>query len=320
MVFHIKNKFRTLSHNSVFLGQVYSNLNTIKTQGLSVINDELFAKMKYYENTGLKLNLKNPVTFNEKLWWLKINYRIPLMTQCSDKVKVHDYLDEIGLGHLSNPIRGVYDAAEDVPLNEMQGKFYIKCNHVSGVNAFFDSNNSSNFNRKRFNKEFNKALKKNYYYQSREWNYKNIIPKILVEDFMESQSKLADYRFFCFHGKVKLVFVDIEAALEDGKHNPKARRNIYDEHFNLQNFTVAKDNYDESLIEKPNNFQLMVEYAEKIAEPFIFCRVDLYNNDGEIKFGEITFYPGGATQQFSTEEADLLASSWLDIESTQPIL
>lgn len=313
MVVHIKRKLRSLSHNSIFLGQAYSKLNTIKTKGLSFISDELYAKMRYYENTGLKLNLKNPTTFNEKLWWLKINYRTPLMTKCSDKVEVHDYLKEIGLAHLSNPIRGVYDAAEEVPFSEMDGKFFIKCNHVSGINAVFDSDKSSNFDIKRFNKEFNKALKRNYYYQSREWNYKNIAPKILVEDFIKSPSKLVDYRFLCFHGKVKLVFVDIEAALENGKHNPNARRNIYDEHFNLQNFTVAKDNYDESLVKKPSNFQLMIEYAEKIAEPFIFCRVDLYNNEGEIRFGEITFYPGGATQQFSTEEADLLASSWLDI-------
>lgn len=316
MVVRIKRKFRSLFRNSVFLSQAYSKLNTIKTKSLSFTNDELYTKMRYYENTGLNLNLKNPTTFNEKLSWLKINYRTPLMTKCSDKIEVHDYLHEIGLSHLSNPIRGVYDTAEEVPFSEMSGKFFIKCNHVSGTNAFFDSNKSSNFNRKRFNKEFNKALKENYYYQSREWNYKNITPKILVEDFIESQSKLADYRFFCFHGKVKLVFVDIETASEDGKHNPNAKRNIYDEQFNLQDFTVGRVNFDESLVKKPNNFQLMVEYAEKIANPFIFCRVDLYNNDGEIKFGEITFYPGGATQQFSSEEADLLASSWLDIKST----
>lgn len=315
MIFHIKRKFRSLSHNNIFLGHVYSSLNTIKTKYSSVLSDELYAKIKYYENTKIRLNLKQPTTFNEKLWWLKINYRTPLMTKCSDKVEVHSYLDDIGLGHLSNSIRGVYDTAEDVPFSEMDGKFFIKCNHVSGVNAFFDSSKGSDFNRKSFNKEFNKALKTNYYYQSREWNYKNITPKILVEDFIESQSTLLDYRFFCFHGKAKLVFVDIDTASEDGKHNPNAKRNIYDEQFNLQDFTVGRDNFDKRLVKKPDNFQLMIEYAEKIADPFIFCRVDLYNNNGEIKFGEITFYPGGATQQFSSEEADLLASSWLDIES-----
>lgn len=313
MILFIKHKFRDFSHTNIFLGRVYSKISTIKTKYSSVLSDDLYSKIKYYENTNLKLNLKKPITFNEKLWWLKTNYRTPLMTKCSDKVEVHDYLDGIGLGHLSNTIRGVYDAAEDVPFSEMDGKFFIKCNHVSAVNAFFDSKKGSDFNRKRFNKEFNEALKTNYYYQSREWNYKNIVPKILVEDFIESHSELLDYRFFCFHGKVKLIFVDIDTASEDGKHNPNAKRNIYDEQFNLQDFTVGRDNFDASLVKKPNNLQLMIEYAEKIADPFIFCRVDLYNNDGEIKFGEITFYPGGGIQQFSTEEADLLVSSWLDI-------
>lgn len=314
MTYFIKRKFRDISHTNVHVGRLYSLLNAVKTKSSSILSDDLYAKMKYYDATKLKLNLKNPVTFNEKLWWLKINHRTPLMTRCSDKVEVHKYLEEIGLGDLSNPIRGVYDAAEDVPFHEMEGKFFIKCNHVSGVNAFFDSENASSFNRKRFNKEFNKALKVNYYYQSREWNYKNIAPKILVEDFIESQSALLDYRFFCFHGKVKLIFVDIDTASEDGKHNPKSRRNIYDEHFNLQNFTVGRDNFDESLVKKPDNLQLMIEYAEKIANPFVFCRVDLYNNEGKISFGEITFYPSGGTQQFSSEEADLLVSSWLDIK------
>ncbi|TXD97494.1 carboxylate--amine ligase [Psychrobacter frigidicola] len=314
MTYFIKRKFRDISHTNIFFGRLYSLLNNVKANYSSVISDDLYAKMKYYDATKLKLNLKNPITFNEKLWWLKINYRTPLMTKCSDKVEVHKYLDEIGLGCLSNPIRGVYDTAEDVPFSEMNGKFFIKCNHVSGVNAFFDSKNESSFNRKRFNKEFNKALKVNYYHQTREWNYKNIVPKILVEDFIESQSTLLDYRFFCFHGKVKLIFVDTDTASEDGKHNPNSKRNIYDEQFNLQDFTVGRENFDESLVEKPDNLQLMIEYAEKIANPFIFCRVDLYNNEGKISFGEITFYPSGGTQQFSNEEADLLVSSWLDIK------
>lgn len=314
MTYFIKRKFRDISHTNIHVSRLYSLLNAVKTKSSSILSDDLYAKMKYYDATKLKLNLKDPVTFNEKLWWLKINRRTPLMTRCSDKVEVHKYLEEIGLGHLSNPIRGVYDTAEDVPFDEMEGKFFIKCNHVSGVNAFFDSKNVSSFNRKRFNKEFNKALKVNYYYQTREWNYKNIVPKILVEDFIESQSALIDYKFLCFHGKVKLIFVDIDVALEDGKHNPKARRNVYDEDFNLQDFTVGRDSFDESLVKKPDNLQLMIEYAEKIANPFVFCRVDLYNNEGKISFGEITFYPSGGTQQFSSEEADLLVSSWLDIK------
>ena len=314
MYFSLKNKLREKSHSSYILKSVYRRLNGIKVNILKGINDDLYAKIKYKENTGKILNLENPELFNEKLWWLKINYRNNLMTKCSDKVLVRDYLEELSLSSLLTDIYGVYDKPEEIPFDEMKGKYFIKCNHVSGINRIFDSEKKSNFDKVDFEKLFNKALKMNYYYQSREWNYKNIKPKILVEKFIESQSSLLDYRFFCFHGEVKLIFVDIDTAAADGSHNPGAKRNIYDRNFNLQDFTVGRDNFDESLVKKPYNLDAMIEYAEKISEPFPFCRVDLYNNVGEIKFGEITFFPGGATQQFSTEESDKLVSSWLKIK------
>ncbi|MFU0468530.1 ATP-grasp fold amidoligase family protein, partial [Acinetobacter baumannii] len=107
----------------------------------SKMSDEFFAKMKYKENTGKTLNLENPKYFNEKLWWLKINNRNSLMTQCSDKVEVREYLKTIGLEHLLTDIYGVYDKADDIPFNNLQGKYFIKCNHVSGINALYDSLN-----------------------------------------------------------------------------------------------------------------------------------------------------------------------------------
>lgn len=309
----LKKRARQLTHKSELLKSLYAQLNTAKISLLKPLNDDIVAKINYKENTGKTLNLDNPVYFNEKLWWLKINYRNPLMTQCSDKVKVRDYIKEIGLEHILTDIQGVYDSAEDVPFENLKGKYFIKCNHVSGTNAIFDSEHSEQFDKQKFITEFNKALDNNYYYQSREWNYKHIKPKILVENFIEAESELLDYRFFCFHGRVKLIFVDIDTAADSGRHNPKAKRNIYDREFNPQNFTVGRPNFDTGLVSKPHNLDQMLKVAEKIAEPFIFCRVDLYSNNGEIKFGEMTFYPGGATQQFSSEEADLMVSSWLNI-------
>lgn len=314
MYFTIKKYIRTLSNKSDFFKSIYIFFNSLKIKLTYNINDEFFAKIKYKENTGKKLNLDNPKYFNEKLWWLKINNRNALMTQCSDKVEVREYLSSINLDNLLTDICGVYEKAEDIPFENLKGKFFIKCNHVSGINAIFDSNNTQNFNREKFNKNFNSALHMNYYFQSREWNYKNIKPKILVENFLETEEPLLDFRFFCFHGKVKMIFVDIDTASEDGSHNPHAKRNIYDTNFNLMNFTVGRENFDTNLVQKPDNLDLMIEYAEKISNPFIFCRVDLYNLNGQIKFGEITFYPGGATQQFSSEEADLEVSSWLKIQ------
>lgn len=314
MYFMVKKYIRTLSNKSNFFKKLYIFFNTLKMKSTYHMSDELFAKIKYKENTGKKLNLDNPKYFNEKLWWLKINNRNALMTQCSDKVEVRKYLSSMGLDGLLTDIYGVYGKAEDIPLGSLKGKFFIKCNHVSGINALFDSNHTQNFNREKLNNKFNSALDMNYYFQSREWNYKNIKPRILVENFLETNEPLLDFRFFCFHGKVKMIFVDIDTASEDGSHNPNAKRNIYDTNFNLMSFTVGRENFDTKLVQKPDNFDLMIEYAEKIANPFVFCRVDLYNLNGQIKFGEITFYPGGATQQFSSEEADLEVSSWLKIQ------
>ena len=191
-----KKKFHNLTHSSNILRRIYSQLNIYKTRGLSYIDDETFARIKYWEATGKKLNLESPKTFNEKLWWLKFNYRHPLMTQCSDKVRVRDYIKDIGLEHILTEVEGVYSKAEDIPFSSLDGRFFIKCNHVSGTNAVFDSNNSEQFNYPKFKKEFNTALSRNYYYQSREWNYKNIEPKIIVERFIETESDLLDYRFF----------------------------------------------------------------------------------------------------------------------------
>lgn len=309
----IKNKVRTLSYKSSLVSDAYQELNNIKRLALKSVSDEIFAKIIYKEATGKALNLDNPTTFNEKLWWLKFNYRHPLMTQCNDKVEVREYIKDIGLEHILTDIEGVYSKAEDIPFEKLNGKFFIKCNHVSGVNAVYDSNKPDAFNHSKFVKEFNSALSKNYYYQSREWNYKNIDPKILVEQFIETEEKLFDYKIFCFHGEAKLMFVDMDVAAEDGKHNPYPKRNIYDRNFVLQNFTMLLPNFDENLVKKPNNLEQMLKIAEKIAAPFPFCRVDLYNNNGEIKFGEITFYPGGATQQFSSEEADRMVASWIKL-------
>ncbi len=213
--------------------------------------------------------------------------------------------------NLRNDIIAVYDHAEDIPFDTLKGKYFLKCNHVSGINAIFDS--ERDFCRKQFVKKFNNAIDSNYYYQSREWNYKNIVPKILIERFLETDKSLLDFRFFCFNGKVKLIFVDIETTASDGSHSFYAKRNIYDRDFNLQDYTVGRQGFDPNLVKKPKNLDFMIECAEKISKPFPFCRVDLYDLNGITKFGEITFYPGGAAQQFSSREKDIEVASWITI-------
>lgn len=276
--------------------------------------------MKYKENTGLELNLTNPKTFNEKLWWLKLNNRDPLMTVCSDKYQVRDYVNEKGLSHILNRLIGVFDNAEDIMFNELPDKAFIKTNHTSGINYLWNISNSKKFNRKKVVNYLNKNLKRNYFLQSREYNYKNIPPKIVIEEYIEDDSRLGliDYRFFCFKGNVELLFVDIDVAAKDGTHNYNSKRNIYDRDFRfLKDLKASREQFNASLLEKPKNYELMVEYAEILSEPFEFCRVDFYNIDGKIIFGEITFYPGGATQILSPIEWEYKLGELIDLHSPQ---
>ncbi|MFA7744109.1 ATP-grasp fold amidoligase family protein [Salinicoccus roseus] len=284
--------------------------------------DEKYAKIKYKENTGKKLNINEPKTFNEKLWWLKLNNRDSLMTKCSDKLKVREYVADQGLKEILNPLIDSFKKPEEINFSKLPPKAFIKVNHSSGTNYLWDKDNSMKFNREAFNKKFNKALESNYYLQSREFNYKDIEPCIIIEDYISDDTShgLLDFRFFCFNGKVKIIQVDIDVAGEDGSHNPGSRRNIYDADFNyLEEVRAKRENFDPNLVQKPKNFNLMKKYAEILSDPFPFCRVDLYNIKGNIIFGEMTFYPGGGTQIFDPYEWEVKLGDYIDLSSPKII-
>jgi hypothetical protein len=321
MNYKIKNYLRTLSNRNPLMKKLYSQANEIKVKNLSHMSDLEYAKYKYKENTGNKLNIENPKTFNEKIWWLKVNNKDPLLTVCSDKYRVREYVTKNGLENILIPLYGVFDSPNDIDFNLLPDKAFIKTNNSSGINYFWDR--SKYFDEKWFVKKFNKALKSNYYLQSREWNYKHIEPKIIIEDVISDSSEvgLVDYRFLCFSGKVKLIFADVETAAIDGSHNPDAKRNIYDCDFNyLNDLKVKRDKFDPALLPKPRNFEEMKEYAEILSKPFEFCRVDLYNINGKIYFGEITFYPGGGTQLFEPSDWELKVGKWINLGSEKIVI
>ena len=162
----------------------------------------------------------------------------------------------------------------------------------------------------------NYALKQNPYWYSREWNYKNIRRRIMVEKIIRDKNgKLPiDYKFMCFDGEPKLLFLDIGLIDENNIYNHNYPRNIYDMDFNLMPFKETRDNYLGE-VNKPQNWERMIEVARKLSEPFPFCRVDLYNLDGNIYFGEITFYHGGGCNNIQPEEWDLRLGSWIDINN-----
>ncbi len=272
--------------------------------------DEKYAKKFYYNATGKQLNLENPQTFNEKLIYLKYHYKNPLLTKCTDKYLAREYVKECGLGHILNEIYGVYNDARDVDFEKLPDEVFFKCNHGSGSNMLYKKN--GNFDKKFFIKKFNYMLKQNYYYSSREWNYKNIKPLIIAEKVINMDG-LLDYRFMCFDGKIAFLMLDSDTCSPDGTHFSGATRNLYDSDFNRIPGKLARDNFDDSNVEKPENFDTMKKYAEILAAPFPCCRVDLYNDSGRIIFGEITFYHGGCIQEFEPKEYALKYGAMIDL-------
>ena len=314
MLFKIKVALRNWSDKSNFGSIVFQFARKTVAKLLLILPDEKYAQWFHKLYTGKGLNLKEPKYFDEKIWWLKLNNRDPLLTKCSDKHAVREYVKEKGLEHILIPQLGLYNDAKDIPFSEYNDEVIIKCTSGSGENYFFAPQKNNDI--KMIVKRMNYTLKQNPYWYSREWNYKNIDRKITVEKIIRDKNgKLpTDYKFMCFNGEPKLLFLDIGLIDENNVYNHNYPRNIYDMDFNLMPFIETRENY-KGVIEKPENWKQMVEIAKTLSEPFPYCRVDLYNVDGKVYFGEITFYHGGGCNDIQPEEWDLRLGSWIDITS-----
>ncbi len=270
---------------------------------------DLYLKIVYFLRIGKKLDLVNPKTFNEKLQWLKLYDHKSKYTEMADKYAVRKYINEkIGEEYLI-PLIGVYDKFDDINFDKLPSQFVVKCTHDSGGVIICDD--KAKLNIKKARKSINKNLEKNFYFRGREWPYKNIRPQIICEKFMldESGRELMDYKFLCFNGKAKCLFVCLN-------RNSKTGLNVdfYDMKWNPLPFKRHYSN-SKKLIPKPRNFEKMVKLAEELAADIPFVRVDFYEVDGKIYFGELTFFPGSGFEKFTPESYDELLGSWLELKS-----
>lgn len=260
------------------------------------LSDKNFLKLKYKEKIGKKLNLDNPKTYNEKLQWLKLNDRNPEYTKMVDKYEVKQYVaDNIGKEYII-PTLGVYNNFDEIDFESLPNKFVIKCTHDSGGIVICEDKNK--FDVKEAKNKIDKCMKKNFYYAFREWPYKNIKPKIIIEKYMTDESgiELKDYKFFCFNGEPKFLFVAI-----DRPNNTKF--NFYDMNFCKLPFKQHYENFDKK-IEKPKGFNKMVELSKKLSKDIPHVRVDFYDINGQVFFGEMTFYHFAGLEKFEPEEWD----------------
>lgn len=300
--------------------QLLHRMSNVAVKMQKLMPDEAFAVKMYKRYTGKELHLDNPKLFNEKLWWMKLNVRNPLMTQCTDKYLVRDYVAQCGYSDILTELYGVYDKAEDVPFDSFNQDVFIKCNHGSGTNGIYRP--GKEFDLRRFFSDFNYDLKQNHFWESREWNYKHIQPRIICEQVLrDQQGKLPkDYKFMCFHGTPKLLFLESEVCDENGRRNTSGSRfiNVYDMDFQLMPITSGCANNPDAPISKPSAFERMKEIASVLSAPFAHCRVDLYEIDGKVYFGEITFYHGGGCVDIQPDEWQMQMGDWIDLTRISP--
>lgn len=269
--------------------------------------DKLFLKVKFYLSMGYNLNLKNPKTFQEKIQWLKLYYRRPEFTQMVDKLAVKDYVSKLIGEQYIIPILGIWEKPEDIDYNSLPEKFVLKTTHGGGGSGVIVCRDKSKLDIYTTKEKLQKSLHSDIYKKYREWPYKNVQRRIIAEHFLENSGKadLIDYKIFCFHGEPRYIqviqdrkseetidFFDMEwnhmefIGLNPIGPNPKA-----------QNATIRP--------EKPVNLEEMIDIARKLSEGIVFVRVDLYNINSKIYFGELTFYPASGIGKITPKEWSL---------------
>ena len=247
----------------------------------------------FFLRTGRYLNLKNPKDLNEKMFWLARYWRNPLITRCSDKFAVREYLKEKGCQDILNEEYGVYKDARDIDFDSLPQKFVLKCNHGSRMNIICEDKESLNV--EEAISKLNKWMAFQYG-RGTEWQYKPIDRKILVEKYLESSDgKMIEYQIFCFNGKPMFFLVrnDLRKSSIDKSSLEYAVSYTIDWHRVFMR--KGEEKYDFTL-PKPHNYDKMIEYATRFAQDFPQVRVDYYEIDDKLVFGELTFSSNGSVQ------------------------
>jgi len=272
-------------------------------KALGWLPDSLMLRIEYRLKTGYRLNLRHPKRFTQKLQWYKLYYRTPLMTQCSDKFTVRDYVISKGCGHLLNELYAVYDNANDIDFDKLPNSFAMKCSCGSGMNYFVAD--KSKEDPEYLRKLAAKWLKQDPGYTlGREWSYKNCKPSIIFERLLprNAENDIPDYKFFCFYGKVYCLYVMVDYV----DNHSNGRLAFYDRNF--RKLPYYRKDYKKltEQLQKPVCFEEMLMAAEKLSKDFPHVRVDFYDIGGRAVFGEMTFYNASGFFRFDPDKFDFL--------------
>lgn len=288
------------------MGRFFTALKSLVRHSL---DDEFFIARRFRASFGRRIDFLEPKTFNEKIQFQKLYNRSQRMTLLADKYLARKHIEKKGYGHILNSLIGVYEHPEDIEFFTLPNQFVIKCTHSWATNVICDDKNK--IDEAKVTEDLKTWMNENHYFKLREWAYKNIKPKIIIEKYLGHDIK--DYKFFCFSGKPMYIQIDSDRF---GAHT----LDIYTmewEHLICQKGKKSKSEHPDA---KPPFFPEMANIARDISSEFNFCRVDFLAKPDSFYFGEITFYPGGGFSPFDPTSFDDLFSEQFDVsEANIPI-
>lgn len=271
------------------------------------LSDSTAISMVYKLKTKKSLNLLNPKTFNEKIQWLKLHDRKDIYTTMVDKYEVKKYVaDAIGEEFII-PTLGIFNSFDEIDFDKLPQSFVIKCTHDSG--GLVIVKDKSKLDIKKAKKTINKSLKRNFYFVGREWPYKNVKPRIIVEELMSNDGKeLEDYKVHNFNGIPKIILVCKDRYKDTG-----LTEDFFDVSWNHLDIKRQIHDNSKNEISKPEKLEQMIELSKKLSKDIPFVRTDFYIIKGKVYFGEITFYPASGFEVFVPDKWDEKLGDWLKL-------
>lgn len=267
------------------------------------MNDELYLKIAYRIKMGEKLHLNPPVTFNEKLQWLKLHDRRPEYTTMVDKYEAKKWVAErIGEEYII-PTLGVWNHFDEIDFDKLPNQFVLKCTHDSG--GLVICRDKAKLDKKAARKKLENCLKHNFFWGQREWPYKNVKPRILAEEMVDMNP--VDYKWICLKGEPKVLCMCMDRQKGDLTFN------YYDMNFNLLPFEWVHPNIKTGVVKRPENFDEMKKLAQKLSKGIPEVRVDFYDINGQVYFGELTFYHQSGFAHIHPHEWETELGNWITL-------
>lgn len=290
-----------------YVGKVFNYLSKLGL--LNWIPDRLYLHLFYFFRTNKKLNIDDPRSFNEKLQWLKLNNRNKIYTIMVDKYESKMFFESKIDSGFQVPIYGVFDRFEDIDFQSLPDSFVIKTTHDSGGVIVVKNKKDVDF--KKIERKIKKSLNTNYYYNGREWPYKNVRPRIIVEKFLvdKQNESLIDYKVMCFNGEPQIIQTITERNQDGFKDN------YFDSEWNELMIPRKSTVRNCNIPSRPRNLNKMIELSRNVSKNIPFLRVDFFEVNSKLYFGEFTFFPANGCIDFLNEKDNLMLGDLIKLDN-----